>query len=348
VSALKQKLLAQIAQTGPMTIAEFMAACLYDPQHGYYATRPQLGGADADFVTAPEASQMFGELIGLWCVHEWEAIGAPTPVQWIELGPGRGVLMEDARRATAKHTAFREAAQLTLVDTSGPLRAAQAERLPDAKWSDRLEDTPPGPALIVANEFLDCMPIRQFIRIDDAWRENCVGANWDGDLSFGLGPPITPPIDDRAGEVQEYAAALAPFVEVVAKRLHTAPGRALFVDYGYAKPGGADTLQAMKAHRHVDPLQAPGEADMTALVDFSALTRLAKEAGLDVAGPIGQGDFLRALGVKERAAALTAAHPERAERMARELQRLTSDGQMGALFLVACLSSPGLPPPAGF
>lgn len=346
--SLKQKLVEHIQENGPMTVAEFMAACLYDPEDGYYATRPAIGGESADFLTAPEASQMFGELIGLWCAHEWEALGKPA-FNLIELGPGRGVLMEDVLRATRRVEGFHEAASVIFVEMSAPLIAEQGKRVPNADWAARLEDAPPGPSLIIANEFLDCFPIRQFVRGEASWHEKLVGLDEADDLTFGLSAALTAPeTDDEAGAVREIAPALPSFIYEVEQRLHAHPGRALFIDYGYVRPEGADTLQALKRHKKVDPLEAPGEADLTAHVDFARLALLAEEASLAVHGPMTQRNFLRALGIEVRAQTLIEANPGHTERVQRELHRLTHPDEMGALFKVLCLSSPNLPPPAGF
>ena len=346
--SLKQKLIEHIKEAGPMTVADYMAACLHDPEHGYYATRPALGGAGADFLTAPEASQMFGELIGLWCAHEWAALGKPA-INLIELGPGRGVLMQDAWRATQRVEGFHDAANVVFIETSAPLREQQAERTPHAEWAAALEDAPPGPCLIVGNEFLDCMPIRQFARVEDGWREKLVGVSESDDLIFGLSALLPAADDDvREGAVREIAPALDALVYEVERRLHAAPGRALFIDYGYAAPEGADTLQALKRHAKVDPLESPGEADLTAHVDFARVSHLAREASLDVHGPIAQGRFLKTLGIDVRVEMPARANPDQVERVARELKRLTHPDDMGALFKAICLSSPNLPPPAGF
>ncbi len=328
-----------------MTVAEFMGACLYDPDYGYYATRPGL--AD-DFITAPEASQMFGELIGLWCAHEWEVMGKPA-INLIELGPGRGVLMQDAWRATQRIEGFHDATNIVFVETSEPLKEEQGERVPLAEWAPRLEDAPPGASIVVGNEFLDCLPIRQFVRGEDAWHEKLVGLDESEKLIFGLSAPIAAPdSDDEIGAVREVAPGLDSLIYEIERRLMEAPGRVLFIDYGYAKPEGADTLQALKRHKKVDPLDAPGEADLTAHVDFNRVAYLANEAGLQVHGPIPQGQFLRALGLEVRAQTLSKANPERAERIQREVRRLMHADEMGVLFKVICLSSPDLPPPAGF
>jgi SAM-dependent MidA family methyltransferase len=346
--SLKRKLVEHIKENGPMTVAEYMAVCLYDPAHGYYAMRPALGG-DGDFITAPEVSQMFGELIGLWCAHEWDVSLNKSAFNLIELGPGRGVLMQDALRATRNLEGFHEARSLILVEMSAPLRDAQAERMADAEWAQRLEDSPPGPSLIIANEFLDCFPIRQFVRGEDGWHEKLVGLDDTDDLIFGLSAPITAPEgEEDTGAVREIAPALESFMYEIERRLHEAPGRALFIDYGYVSPEGADTLQALRGHRKVDPLDKPGEADLTAHVDFARVAQIAATAGLQVHGPVTQARFLRGLGIGVRADALSKANPEHGPLIARQLQRLIGEDQMGALFKVICLSSPGLPPPAGF
>lgn len=345
--SLKEKLVEHIRENGPMTVAEFMAACLYDPKEGYYATRPAIGGENADFLTAPEASQMFGELIGLWCAHEWTALGRPA-FNLIELGPGRGVLMQDILRATRNVEGFHAAASVIFIEMSAPLREQQAQRVPEAEWALRLEDAPPGPSLIIANEFLDCLPIRQFVHGENGWHEKLVGLDEADKLTFGLSAPIpAPDSDDEIGAVREVAPGLDAIVYEIERRLHDAPGRALFIDYGYAAPEGADTLQALRRHTKVDPLEAPGEADLTAHVNFGHLARLAANADLAVAGPISQGDFLRGLGIEMRADALARANPAYVERLARELRRLTHAEEMGALFKAMCLSSPDLPRPAG-
>jgi NADH dehydrogenase [ubiquinone] 1 alpha subcomplex assembly factor 7 len=346
--SLKRKLIEHIKDNGPMTVAEYMAACLYDPVDGYYATRPALGG-DGDFITAPETSQMFGELIGLWCAHEWDIALSKAAFNLIELGPGRGVLMQDALRATRDIEGFHDAKNIILIEMSAPLRDTQAERIADAEWAQRLEDAPPGPSLIIANEFLDCMPIRQFVHGEDAWHEKLVGLDETDNLIFGLSAALgAQESDDEAGAVREIAPALESFMYEIERRLHEAPGRALFIDYGYVRPEGADTLQALKGHRKVDPLETPGQADLTAHVDFARVAQLADAAGLQVHGPTTQARFLRDLGIEVRADALSRANPEHRERLARQLQRLIGEDQMGALFKVICLSSPGLPPPAGF
>lgn len=345
---LKQRIVEHISENGPMTVAEYMAACLYDPQDGYYATRPAIGGGNADFLTAPEASQMFGELIGLWSAHEWDQLGKPA-LNLIELGPGRGVLMQDAWRATQRIDGFHDSASVIFVEMSAPLMAEQGQRVPHAEWAPRLEEAPPGPSLIIGNEFLDCLPVRQFVRAEDGWHEKLVGIDETNQLIFGLSAVLTAPeSDDDPGAVREVAPSLPSLMYEIEQRLHAAPGRALFIDYGYVASEGADTLQALRKHTKIDPLEAPGECDLTAHVHFGRLAMLAQDAGLDVHGPVPQGQFLRALGIDIRADTLARANPDHAARLLREVKRLTDADEMGALFKVICISSPGLPTPAGF
>ncbi len=352
MSGLKGRLLEEIAADGPLTVARYMQACLLDPTHGYYATRPALG-AEGDFVTAPEISQMFGELVGLWSAHEWSVLQSPTALNLIEIGPGRGALMSDAWRAARVQPAFQTALRLHLIDPSLPLRRLQAQSLAKVgaagAWVDHMDEVPDGPCLILANEVLDCLPIRQFVATPAGWCERLIGEHL-GDLGFGLSHPIPAPLPDGVpeGYVREVAVALEPFLAPIAHRLHANPGRALFFDYGYADPEGADTLQALRGHNKLGPLDAPGESDLTAQVDFAAVLEAATALGLEAYGPLPQGQFLQALGINQRAAALAQQHPDRQDRLGRELNRLIAPDQMGTLFKVVCLSSPGLPPPAGF
>lgn len=345
---LRERLIAQIQFTGPITIAEYMTIALHDPAQGYYATRPGIG---ADFITAPEISQMFGELIGAWCAHEWSQLGSPAPFTLTELGPGTGALMRDVLRAAK----FGDAARVTLIDASPTLRARQAETLAQHApvWANDIASLDNGPTLLLGNELLDCLPIRQFVRTSDGWRERLIGVR-DGALAFGLAQSPLPddaiiPENLRSapeGAIAEIAIGAEALIMALAEKLH--PGRALFLDYGSTDETGGDTFQALAAHTKVDPLAAPGEADLTAHVDFTAIARFARTAGLDVYGPVSQASFLRTLGLDQRAEALAHANPERAERIAREHARLTAPEQMGELFKVICLSSPNLPPPAGF
>jgi NADH dehydrogenase [ubiquinone] 1 alpha subcomplex assembly factor 7 len=256
--------------------------------------------------------------------------------------------MQDAQRATARIDGMHDASNIVLIEMSAPLRDEQANRIENAEWATRLEDAPPGPSLIIANEFLDCLPIRPFVKGEDGWHDKLVGLADAEQLTFGHSQALPGESEDAPGAVREIAPALESTIYEIERRLHEAPGRALFFDYGYTRPEGAETLQALQNHKHVDPLAAPGEADLTAHVDFARVAHLAEQAGLAVHGPITQGVFLRGLGIEFRAQALMRANPDHTERLTRELKRLTDAEQMGALFKVICLSSPGLPTPAGF
>ncbi len=363
MSPLARRLAQGIRVDGPLTVAQFMAAALFDPKDGYYATRPAIG-AEGDFLTAPEASQMFGELVGLWCVQSWIEMDRPDALQLIELGPGRGTLMADIARAARVDPGFQASAQLSLVEISPPLKRLQAETLAKVgaapRWIARLEEAAPGPCLILANEFLDCLPIRQFVRADASWRERLVGLDPDDPerLCFGLGGAlpqsgvismIPPPLADAPdGALVAFAPGLPALIDAIAARLNSAPGRALLIDYGAPRSEPGDTLQALRRHQKVDPLESAGEADLTAHVDFGAVRRLARASGVEVAGPVAQGAWLGSLGIELRAQALAQKRPERADSLAAQLRRLVDPQEMGTLFQAVCLSTRGLPPPAGF
>ena len=347
----------RIEAQGPLSVADFMADALGHPRFGYYMTRDPLGGG-GDFITAPEISQMFGELIGLWCVVQWRSMGAPDPFHLVELGPGRGTLMADILR-TAEGAApeFAAALALHLVETSPTLRAAQKKTLssvrPGPVWHDRFENVAEGPLIIIANEFFDALPVHQFARSAEGWRERLVDLDGEG-FCFVLSPLLTtpPPLPPGLGRVAEGdVAEVSPSGAVIAAaiggRLAASSGAALIIDYGHGESALGDTLQAVKGHAYHGVLDSPGEADLTAHVDFAALGSAAAEAGAVVFGPMGQGAFLEALGLGARAAALTRnAIPDQAREIAAARARLT--GSMGGLFKVMVLSAPGLPPPPGF
>jgi len=345
--SLKARLVATIGADGPLPVSVFMTLCLHDPELGYYATGAGLG---RDFITAPETTQAFGELLGLWSVHEWQAMGAPEQLGWVELGPGRGTLMADALRATAGHPGFRAAASLALVEASPALREVQAGRLGGPGVRLRhvagLEAVPAGPALILANEFLDCLPARQFVRDGGTWRERVVGLGADGGLAFGLAADTAPEAPASTGETVEVQPGLETLVATLAAR--AGPFRALFIDYGPEDGPPGDTLRAYRDGRQVDPLAAPGTCDLTVDVDFGRLARLARAAELDVHGPLAQGAFLMALGLQQRLDALIAANPGLGEALHAAARRLVDPAEMGTRFKAICLSSPGLPAPAGF
>jgi SAM-dependent MidA family methyltransferase len=346
---LKDKLKATIRASGPIGVDAFMAACLHDPEHGYYATRPKLGEA-GDFITAPLVSQMFGELIGLWAVETWARLGRPSPFRLIEVGPGDGTLITDVLRAVRLAPDFLAAADLWLVETSAPLAEAQRRRLAGmpARWAASLDEVPgEAPMILVANEVLDCLPAAQFVRRAEGWAERVVGLDAEGELAFGLAPPAKAAGDFAPlGTLIEMSAAQSAFASAVARRLVGSGGAALLVDYGGESQGG-DTLQALKAHQKVDPLETAGEADLTVHADFRAVRMAAKAVGARSA-QLTQGEFLRRLGIAERAAALGRAQPDQAETIARQLARLADDDQMGSLFKACCLFFGTDQPPPGF
>ena len=324
MSPLEDELRRRIAAEGPITVADYMEAA----NAHYYATRDPLGAA-GDFVTAPEISQMFGELVGAWLADLWDRAGRPR-AHYVELGPGRGTLAADALRTMR---AAGLAPTVHFVETSPVLRAAQAARCPDASWHDDLASLPnDAPLLVVANEFFDALPIRQY---DAMGRELRVRAN---DAGFF-----------RDGEVErEDSPASLEFARTLARRLDTQGGAALIVDYGHNRPGYGDTLQAVSDHAYADPWTAPGTRDLTAHVDFSALARVAREEGARVHGPVGQGAWLETLGIGLRTAALTRAAPARAAEFEAARARLTAPGQMGRLFRALAFTAPDWPSPAGF
>jgi NADH dehydrogenase [ubiquinone] 1 alpha subcomplex assembly factor 7 len=352
---LLPRLLADITADGPLSVQRFMHACLHDPRDGYYATHPGLG---SDFTTAPEISQMFGELIGLWAVQSWIELGEPPVLDLIELGPGRGALMADAWRAARVAPGFRAAARIVLVEASTPLRRMQANALAKvgatAMWRDALGGTGEAPAIIFANEFLDCLPIRQFVRAGSGFLERLIGG--DGErLHFGLDRTPLPLAalpahlsEAPAGAIVEWAPGLAALIDTLRQRLAAHGGRALFIDYGADTASFGDTLQALAGGRKVDPLAKPGAADLTAHVDFIAVAHLARALGLRVDGPLAQGPFLNALGLGLRAEALAHKRPDQRDAIGAAYNRLTAPDQMGALFKAIALSSPQLPVAAGF
>lgn len=324
MSSLAEWLREQIRAEGGITVEAFMEAC----NAHYYATRDPLGAA-GDFTTAPEISQMFGELIGACLADCWQRAGEPGDAVYAEPGPGRGTLAADALRVM-RRAGFR--GEVHLVETSPALRRAQAERLEGARFHDRLEDLPPVPLLLVANEFLDALPVRQWVGGD----ERSVALN-EGVLEF-----------TGEGEVEEDSPARDAAVGAIARHLAVHGGIALVIDYGHDRSAPGDTLQAVKRHRFADPLADPGEQDLTAHVDFEVVERTAVEAGARVCGPVGQGDWLQRLGIGERAQSLIASNPERRHDIEQAVERLCGQGQMGRLFKVMAIRSASWPEPAGF
>jgi SAM-dependent MidA family methyltransferase len=348
---LLAELSARIRRDGPMPVDRFMQVCLGHPVHGYCA-RPDSIGAAGDFVTAPEISQVFGELIGLWCAVVWDGMGRPAPVRLVELGPGRGTLMKDALRAARAMPGFLSALSVHLVEVSEPLRRRQQQTLAasgaPAAWHETVKDAPAGPAIVVANEFLDALPIRQLVCDGEVWRERVVALDADGKLQFAAGSAVR--FASREPAVEGAIAELRPGEDELLAALvaRAAPLAALFIDYGPADAALGDTLQAVRGHAYADPLADPGAADLTAHVRFAALADKARAAGLAADGPITQAELLGRLGIVERTARLMAANPARAGEIEAATQRLMSPSGMGQLFKALSVRSPGLPVPPPF
>jgi len=357
VNALADLLARRISVEGPLSIAEYMAQALFHPEHGYYSTREPFG-ARGDFITAPEISQMFGELLGLWCIDCWQKMGSPRPVSLVELGPGRGTLMRDALRAARVMPAFLDAIQLRLVEASPKLRALQAAALAPFSplWYSRIEELPEGPFLMLANEFLDALPTRQFVRETDGWHERVVELGEDGHLAFGVDPDrVKPAALPRAaegappGSICETSPLSLSVAGKLGRRLKRTKGAALFIDYGYYPDACGDTLQSVRNHKRHEILVDPGEADITAHVDFASFAATAEAAGARSWGPVAQGSFLMALGIRERAVRLAASATQvQIAEIASASRRLVDGDAMGRLFKVLALTDPGLPCPSGF
>lgn len=335
-----------IAATGPISLAHYMG----EANALYYASRDPLGGA-GDFITAPEISQMFGELIGVWLADMWMRAGRPDPVLYVELGPGRGTLARDCLKVAAR---FGLMPQVHFVETSPVLRAAQRALVPQAQWHDDLASLPgDAPLLLVANEFLDALPIRQMVKTPRGWRERMVGVI-DGAFAPVAGElPMEAAVPEHqreaeAGTIIETCPAAAAVMGEIARRLAAQGGAALMIDYGYDAPQVGSTLQALRAHQHHDPFDAPGEADLTALVDFVTAAAVATGRGARWLGTVGQGPWLLAMGITTRAEALAKAAPDHAGALAAALARLTHPDQMGDLFKVMGLAAPEWPDGAGF
>lgn len=346
------RLAARIRAEGPMPLAEFMGEAV-----AAYYRRERVFGAEGDFVTAPEISQIFGELVGIWFALRWHAAGRPERFPLVECGPGRGTLIADALRAARSVPGFAKAIELHLIETSPTLRAAQAEALAGfpASWHDGLETLPEGPLFLIANEFLDALPVAQVVFRGGAWRERRVGL-FREDFAFVDGAEAAPPAamlsrlpPPREGEILETAAAAEDFVARVAARIAAAGGAALFFDYGHAESGFGDTVQAVSRHRYVPPLAAPGEVDLTAHVDFARMAEAAQAHGAAAFGPADQGVWLVAMGLPTRLTVLLrGATPEQTEALVSSTRRLTEPHAMGRLFKALALLPVSAQPPEGF
>jgi len=360
-SPLLAHLRARIEREGPLPVDEFMRSCLADPEHGYWQRGATIG-AEGDFVTAPEISQVFGELIGLWAGVVWRNIGAPAPVNLVELGPGRGTLLRDALRAARSIPHFLAAASVHLIERSAPLREAQRRTLATPSfpadrgrhghdravsswavtWHEAISAVPEGATIVIANEFLDALPIRQLVWEGGTWHERVVDVEGGGGLRFAVGPATQQRTEARClpGAVMELRDGEEELLAALARR--EAPLVALFIDYGPLHWAMGDTLQAVYRHAWVDPLSRPGRADLTAHVAFARLADKARSAGLGVDGPITQAEFLGRLGVAERAARLMAANPREAGAIEAGVQRLISPTGMGGLCKALAVRSAAL------
>ncbi len=358
-ASLGARIAALIAAQGPISIAQYMALALHDAQSGYYATRQPFGAA-GDFTTSPEISQMFGEMLGLWCVQVWHDQGQPRHKRLVELGPGRGTMMADALRAAKAAPEFLDGLEVVLVEASPLLRQAQAEKLKDSgaqiRWTTHFDDSLADlPLFVLANEFFDALPIRQYVKTERGWCERMV-VNQDGELDFALAPLPTPSAAIAAsragapeGGVYEVSAAATALAEAIAGVVAEKGGGALILDYGYGEEAGyGETLQAVGGHSFADVLAEPGENDLSAHVDFAALAQAARHGGAAVYGPRTQGEFLTELGIIGRAEQLMKTNPASAQNLFAAVERLIGPGQMGILFKAMAFLPPSAARPPGF
>jgi NADH dehydrogenase [ubiquinone] 1 alpha subcomplex assembly factor 7 len=357
---LALKLKERIQRDGPIRIDQYLEACLYDASHGYYVNKAAIG-AKADFITAPEISQTFGELIGLWCVATWQQMGSPAAFNLVEFGPGRGTLMRDALRATRLRPEIRNAARVVLIETNATLKDAQRELLSGedvpVSWCGKLvyANEPELPAIILANEFLDTEPIEQFVRSNTGWSIRTVGLDASGNLVFQTGPECD---ESTASDLDRRFSAARPgdICEVhspahdFGAAILSLPSRfaALMFDYGHMQSAPGDTLQAIRGHRYEHPLTSPGEADVTAQVDFAQISETFNSSRTAIDGPITQAEFLGRLGIIERASKLMSANPAKAGEIEAGVARLMAPTGMGSRFKAIGVRSSGLPTLPGF
>jgi SAM-dependent MidA family methyltransferase len=359
-SPLQSEIKKLIKSSGPMPVWRYMELCLMHPKHGYYVARDPLG-REGDFTTAPEVSQMFGELLGLWAASVWKAIGSPPVLRLVELGPGRGTMMADVLRALRVLPPLYQSLSIHLVEINPVLRDKQASTLSGVRnisWHDTIDEIPEGPAVILANEYIDVLPIHQVVRRENGWHERVVDLDEDGELIFGAAAEPIPRFDVLLPPLVRAAPVGAVFewrpdaeIMKIASRVRDQDGAALIIDYGHMRSDAGDTFQAIARHSFTDPLKAPGQADVTAHVDFQALARAAEDLGARVHGPVTQGEFLKRIGIETRAVTLMAkATPEVSEDISGALKRLTDSGRggMGSMFKVLAISEPQLISLAGF
>jgi NADH dehydrogenase [ubiquinone] 1 alpha subcomplex assembly factor 7 len=359
-SPLQAELRKLIKSSGPMPVWRYMELCLTHPQHGYYVARDPLG-REGDFTTSPEVSQMFGELLGLWTASVWKVIDSPSVLRLIELGPGRGTMMADALRALRVLPPLYQSLSVHLVEINPVLRDKQKSTLAGVRniaWHERLDDVPDGPSVILANEYFDVLPIHQVVKRETGWHERVVEIDGNGQLVFGTATEPTPRFEALLPPLVRAAPVGAVFewrpdaeIMRIATRVRDQGGAALIIDYGHLRSDVGDTFQAIARHSFTDPLKNPGQADITAHVDFQALARAAEDLGAEVHGPVPQGDFLKRLGIETRAVTLMAkTTPEISEDISGALKRLIGGGPggMGSMFKVLAVSEPRLTALAGF
>ncbi len=349
-----------IMSTGPISLADYMTLCLYDPDQGYYTAMRPIG-ACGDFITAPEVSQLFGELVGIWLLANWQQSGCPAPFHVVELGPGRGTLMKDIVRVMSSAPKAKDRLHVHLVEINPALRDEQDKALGEAtvaiRWHDTIETLPKEPLFIIANEFFDCFPIHQWVAKDGKWHERVIGLDQEENLAFGLGPVraiINPDQPIKEGSIHEVSPAADAVFSIIASHLAEFGGAGLFIDYGYSQPDLGDTLQAIHHHAHANPLHHPGLQDLTSHVNFANLHMIAmseleaKEAcNLTAAPLVTQGAFLLAMGLLERAGQLGRGETQaRQESIATDVERLAAPDQMGTLFKCLAIMPKGsnLPP----
>ena len=351
----------RIETDGPLTLADYMVQALGHAEYGYYRKRDPLG-TNGDFITSPEISQMFGELIGIWSAICWQQLGSPSKINLVELGPGRGTLLADALKAAKGVPGYFDAIAPHLIESSPILVERQRHNLsPYGKaclWHKAFEEVPDGPFVLIANEFLDALPMRQFVNDGGEWCERLIDLDKNGTSLCWTTSTCHPPseflvpsalCECEEGMIWEISPATQQIITSVSSAISERRGSALFIDYGYVEQTGGDTFQAVRNHNYVDPLQAPGDADLTTHVDFGAIKRVAEENGVRVSGPVTQGDFLRGLGIERRAERLMAeASARQQSHILTGLKRLTGENEMGALFKVLALSHPKGWPPEGF
>ncbi len=359
MTPLSEHIVAMIRQDGPLPMDSYMNLCLAHPEHGYYMARDPFGRA-GDFTTAPEISQIFGELVGIWCVSTWQTMQVPDPFNLIELGPGRGTMMADLLRAVKVMPGFLESVEVHLVETSPALRRLQTATLAQSgaqvHWHEDIESIPDRPTLVIGNEFFDALPVRQLQYTEIGWYERVIGLNRSGELQIELAGDRVPDAalpdwmqDAEVGEVAELSPARADYATRLARRVAGDGGALLVIDYGHVRPGPGETLQAVSRHNPIDTLGQPGECDLTAHVDFAALEDCFVDAGLSTFGPITQSQFLAGMGLAERLEMLTKRSGAR-ERMkiVDAARRLVAGTEMGHLFKVLVATHAELAKPAPF